>query len=59
MFKDEKMAIIKGVKRRQGFITKKGNPLNIQTISDLKRISYINRQKGAGTRVLLDHLLKT
>ena len=58
MFKDEKMAIIKGVKRRQGFITKKGNPLNIQTISDLKRVSYINRQKGAGTRVLLDHLLK-
>lgn len=59
MFPDEKMVIIKGVRRRQGFIVKKGNPLNIQGIHDITpEIRYINRQRGAGTRVLFDHLLK-
>lgn len=59
-FKGEKMTLIKGVKREQGFIVKKGNPKNINNFKDLKRkdISYINRQRGAGTRVLLDYNLK-
>ena len=53
------MAIIKGVRRRQGFIVKKGNPLNIRSVRDITpEIRYINRQKGAGTRVLFDYLLK-
>lgn len=59
MFSNEKMVIIKGVRRRQGFIVKKGNPLNIQNIHDITpEIRYINRQRGAGTRVLFDYLLK-
>lgn len=59
MFPDEKMAIIKGVRRRQGFIVKKGNPLNIKSIRDIRpEVRYINRQRGAGTRVLFDYLLK-
>lgn len=59
MFPGEKMVIIKGVRRRQGFIVKKGNPLGIQDISDITpEIRYINRQRGAGTRVLFDYLLK-
>jgi putative molybdopterin biosynthesis protein len=39
----------------------KGNPKNIRGIEDLKRpdITFINRQKGSGTRVLLDYKLKT
>lgn len=59
-FKDEKMAIIKGVKRQQGFIVQKGNPKNIKDFKDLARedVSYINRQRGAGTRILLDYHLK-
>ncbi len=59
-FKDEKMSIIKGVKRQQGFIVEKGNPKNIRNFKDLKRedVSYINRQRGAGTRILLDYHLK-
>lgn len=59
-FKDEKMAIIKGVKRQQGFIVEKGNPKDIKDFKDLTReeVSYINRQRGAGTRVLLDYHLK-
>lgn len=57
MFK-EKMAIIRGVGRIQGFIVKKGNPLGIQTIEDIKRCRYVNRQRGAGTRILFDYKLK-
>jgi len=52
------MALIKGVNRIQGIIVKKGNPLNIKTVNDLVGVSYINRQRGAGTRVLFDYLLK-
>ena len=35
-----------------------GNPLGVKGIADLPRIRYVNRQKGSGTRVLLDYLLK-
>jgi putative molybdopterin biosynthesis protein len=48
------------VNREQGLIVKPGNPKSIKTLTDLtkKGIKYINRQRGAGTRVLLDyHLL--
>jgi len=46
--------------REQGIMIAKGNPLNINNINDLsnKKIRYVNRQKGSGTRVLLDYLLK-
>ena len=58
-FPNEKMAIIKGVKRHQGFIVEKGNPHNIRDFSDLNRedVIYVNRQRGAGTRILLDYYL--
>lgn len=54
----EPMALIKGVKRIQGLIVKKGNPLNIKKLPDLKHCHYVNRQRGAGTRILFDNLLK-
>jgi len=57
LFKDKKMALIKGVGRVQGIIVAKGNPLGIKGIGDLTRCRYINRQRGAGTRVLLDYKL--
>ena len=57
MFQDS-IAIIKGVKRIQGLIIQKGNPLNIKGIEDLTRCRYVNRQRGAGTRVLFDYKLK-
>lgn len=46
--------------RQQGLIVRKGNPLKIASLQDLTRenVRYINRQKGAGTRILLDYLLK-
>lgn len=45
--------------REQGLIVQKGNPRKIHSIKDLLNsdIRYINRQKGAGTRVLFDYLL--
>lgn len=47
--------------RHQGLIVAKGNPLNIQGVEDLTRedVTFINRQRGAGTRILLDHHIKT
>lgn len=42
--------------RMQGFYVKAGNPQNIKDWTDLTRadIRFINREKGCGTRVLLD-----
>jgi putative molybdopterin biosynthesis protein len=54
----EPMALIKGVGRIQGIIVKRGNPLNVLSIEDLKGLRYVNRQRGAGTRMLLDYELK-
>lgn len=46
--------------RQQGLLVAKGNPKGISSIEDLVRadLSIVNRQPGAGTRVLLDYLLK-
>jgi putative molybdopterin biosynthesis protein len=47
------------VLREQGFMMKKGNPKNIQSLKDINKpgIGFVNRQRGAGTRVLLDYNL--
>lgn len=58
IFPGEEMALIKGVDRIQGIMVKKGNPLGIAGVEDLTRARYVNRQRGAGTRVLLDYKLK-
>jgi putative molybdopterin biosynthesis protein len=46
------------VHREQGLLVAPGNPLGIAGLGDLARVRYVNRQRGAGTRVLLDHLLE-
>jgi putative molybdopterin biosynthesis protein len=45
------------VKREQGLIVRRGNPKGVRSLQDLARpeIAFINRQRGAGTRVLLDY----
>jgi putative molybdopterin biosynthesis protein len=47
------------VLREQGLLLPKGNPKHIQILDDLIRsdVRFINRQRGAGTRVLLDYQL--
>lgn len=44
--------------RHQGLIVPAGNPLGIKGIDDLRRVRFINRQRGAGTRILLDWKLR-
>ena len=58
LFPGEKMTLVKGVGRVQGLMVAPGNPLAIRGIEDLTRVKYVNRQRGAGTRVLLDYKLK-
>jgi putative molybdopterin biosynthesis protein len=50
-------AVVRLVHREQGLIVAPGNPLGVTGIEDLPRLRYVNRQRGAGTRALLDHRL--
>ena len=56
---DRPVAVVRLVHREQGLIVAAGNPLGLGGIEDLTRpgLRYVNRQRGAGTRVLLDHEL--
>jgi putative molybdopterin biosynthesis protein len=53
------VVVITLVNRQQGLLVLSGNPKGIYAIEDLVRndIRFINRQRGAGTRVLLDYHL--
>ena len=57
---DMPVKIIVLVGRQQGLMVAKGNPKKIASLRDLPRgeVSFINRQSGAGTRVLLDYHLR-
>ena len=52
--------VIALVGREQGLLVKRGNPMGIRGLQDLTRpdVRYVNRQRGAGTRVLLDYHMK-
>ena len=56
----EPMLLVRLVDREQGLIVAPGNPMGIHDIADLARedVRFINRQRGSGTRVLLDYRLK-
>jgi putative molybdopterin biosynthesis protein len=47
--------------RIQGLIVPRGNPKSLTSLADLTRsdILFVNRQRGSGTRVLLDYQLQT
>jgi putative molybdopterin biosynthesis protein len=53
------VTVVRLVHREQGLMVAPGNPLRLGGIEDLTRpgVRYVNRQRGAGTRVLLDHRL--
>jgi len=54
------VAVINLVRRIQGLILPKGNPKGIASLDDLTRddVVFLNRQRGSGTRILLDYRLR-
>jgi molybdate-binding protein/DNA-binding transcriptional regulator YhcF (GntR family) len=54
------LAIVNLSYRIQGLMFARGNPRQIAKLADLRRpdVTFVNRQKGSGTRVLLDLQLK-
>ncbi len=57
---DEPVRLMGWVNREQGLLIQPGNPRGIRGLEDLMRkdIRFVNRQRGAGTRVLLDYHLE-
>lgn len=57
---DRRIVLVNLVHRTQGFIVPRGNPKNIRGFADLTRddVVFVNRQAGAGTRLLTDLFLK-
>jgi putative molybdopterin biosynthesis protein len=57
---DKKIMLVNLVYREQGLLVIKGNPKNIKGFEDLTRndVVFVNRQSGAGTRLLTDRCLK-
>jgi putative molybdopterin biosynthesis protein len=55
----DKAVLIRGYIREQGFIFKKGNPKGIKSFNDLieKNVTFINRNIGSGTRIMIDRHL--
>jgi molybdate transport repressor ModE-like protein len=51
--------LIRVVDRDQGFMLPRGNPARVHGFSDLarKRLRFVNRQRGSGTRLLIDRLI--
>jgi putative molybdopterin biosynthesis protein len=60
---NSKVKVVALVGREQGLIVKKGNPKGIKSLGDLasrsqeRSVQFVNRQKGSGTRTLLDYHL--
>ena len=55
-----RVVVLGFVQREQGLIVAPGNPRQLSSLHDLLRedVAFVNRQRGAGTRVLLDYELK-
>lgn len=53
------IALVHLVERTQGLMVERGNPLDISSLADLAKpdVRFVNRQRGSGTRVLLDFQL--
>ncbi len=60
LFPKQTVAVISFATWEQGMITARGNPKNIRGVEDLtrKNVSLVNREKGSGSRALLDARMK-
>ncbi|MBM3946628.1 MAG: molybdopterin biosynthesis protein, partial [SAR202 cluster bacterium] len=56
----QRVVLVRLVGRIQGLIIPRDNPRRVRSLEDLARgdVAFINRQRGSGTRVLLDYQLK-
>ncbi len=54
---NEPVALVTFALREQGLLLPAGNPKGITSVADLRGARTVNRQRGAGTRLLFDHLL--
>jgi putative molybdopterin biosynthesis protein len=56
---DVPVKVVALVDRQQGLLVRRGNPKQITALEQLTRpeVVFVNRQRGAGTRVLLDYNL--
>jgi len=52
-------ALVRFAGREQGLIVARGNPKKLASLADVarRRARFVNRQKGSGTRTLIDRLL--
>ncbi len=55
----QEIVLVNLAHRVQGLIIQKGNPRGVESLADLPRdgVRFVNRQRGSGTRVLLDYKL--
>lgn len=60
LLKPGRHKLIAFAKRTQGLLVRKGNPLQLQNLTDAVRrqARFVNRDLGTGTRLLLDDLLQ-
>jgi len=56
---EQRHVLIHLTRRKQGLFVGRGNPKQVQGLTDLARadIRFVNRQPGSGTRMLIDMLL--
>jgi putative molybdopterin biosynthesis protein len=52
--------LIHFIDREQGLILPRGNPARVRTLRDVaaRGLRFVNRQRGSGTRLLIDQLLR-
>jgi len=52
-------SLVKGYRRLQGIMVSKGNPKKVRGLEDALRkdIVFVNRNRGSGTRMIVDHYL--
>lgn len=57
---DRNWLLVNIAKRTQGLVVRKGNPKSLSGIEDIAKedVTFVNRQVGSGTRILLDTMLK-
>jgi putative molybdopterin biosynthesis protein len=53
---EKSVILVRGYDREQGLIVNRGNPKNIRELADItkKGVRFINRNRGSGTRLLID-----